>query len=40
MSIEFIIFIILTGIGAGLFSGMFGIGGGIVILPVLALAFQ
>jgi uncharacterized membrane protein YfcA len=30
---------ILTGIGAGIFAGMFGIGGGIVILPVLMLCF-
>ncbi|MCL2039776.1 MAG: sulfite exporter TauE/SafE family protein [Bacteroidetes bacterium] len=35
METSLIIEIILTGIGAGLFAGMFGIGGGIVILPVL-----
>ena len=35
-----IIGIILTGTGAGLFSGMFGIGGGIVILPVLMILLQ
>ena len=35
-----IIQIILTGIGAGLFAGMFGIGGGIVILPVLIVAMK
>ncbi|MDR0926579.1 MAG: sulfite exporter TauE/SafE family protein [Ignavibacteria bacterium] len=37
---DFIINIILTGIGAGIFAGMFGIGGGIVILPALMLFFR
>lgn len=40
MSTTFIIQVILTGIGAGLFAGMFGIGGGIVILPVLIFLFH
>lgn len=40
MTATLIIQIILIGLGAGLFSGMFGIGGGIVILPVLTLLFQ
>jgi len=35
-----IIEILLTGIGAGLFAGMFGIGGGIIILPVLIMLLQ
>ena len=40
MDVIFIVEIILTGIGAGLFAGMFGIGGGIIILPVLILLFN
>ena len=35
-----IIEIILTGVGAGIFAGMFGIGGGIIILPVFMLLFH
>lgn len=34
------ILLLLTGLGAGVFSGMFGIGGGVVIVPVLILLFQ
>ena len=40
MEVTQIIELILTGIGAGLFAGMFGIGGGIVILPVFMLVFH
>jgi uncharacterized membrane protein YfcA len=32
-------YFILVGIIAGIFSGLFGIGGGIIIVPILALAF-
>jgi uncharacterized protein len=32
--------LLLTGLGAGVFSGMFGIGGGVVIVPVLILLLQ
>jgi uncharacterized protein len=31
--------LLLTGLGAGVFSGMFGIGGGVVIVPILMLLF-
>lgn len=31
--------LILTGIGAGILSGLFGIGGGIVIVPILVFGF-
>jgi uncharacterized membrane protein YfcA len=31
--------IIFVGIGAGLLAGMFGLGGGIVIVPALVLIF-
>lgn len=34
------VFLILLGIIAGIASGMFGIGGGVVIVPVLMLLFQ
>jgi uncharacterized membrane protein YfcA len=40
LTITSIIEIILTGVGAGIFAGMFGIGGGIVILPVLMVLFH
>lgn len=33
------ILLLLTGLGAGVFSGMFGIGGGVVIVPILILLF-
>jgi uncharacterized protein len=30
---------LLTGIGAGVFGGLFGLGGGIILVPILALFF-
>lgn len=39
MDIYYIIGILLLGILAGMLSGMFGIGGGIVIVPILVLVF-
>ena len=34
-----IVFYLLTGAFAGLLSGMFGVGGGIIVVPILALLF-
>jgi len=39
MDLLYIIQIIITGIGAGIIAGMFGMGGAIIILPVLVLVF-
>ena len=36
---EFLLYL-LSGAIAGLFSGMFGIGGGIILVPILSLLFS
>ena len=36
----YIFSMILIGMGAGMFAGMFGIGGSIVILPILVIVFH
>ncbi|MCU0497836.1 MAG: sulfite exporter TauE/SafE family protein [Anaerolineae bacterium] len=36
---ESTIILLITGIGAGVFSGMFGIGGGVIIVPILMVFF-
>lgn len=33
------VFLLIIGIAAGLLSGMFGVGGGIIIVPALVLLF-
>lgn len=38
MQLTTILLLIVIGILAGLFSGMFGVGGGIVMIPLMALA--
>jgi len=39
MEIYYVVGILLVGLGAGVLSGLFGIGGGIVIVPALVMIF-
>ncbi len=40
MSVELVVVYILLGCGVGFLSGLFGIGGGLVIIPILSYAFE
>ena len=40
MTINEVLFLVVSGIGAGLIGSLFGLGGGILIVPVLALALK
>ncbi|MES2204215.1 MAG: sulfite exporter TauE/SafE family protein [Pseudomonadota bacterium] len=40
MSLSILFFLLLTGVLAGVLSGLLGLGGGIVVVPILAYLFQ